>query len=49
MEMGINLTYIGGHWYEDQPGMMRDIANGRPYRFIRATIKTMFELFDPQK
>lgn len=26
--------------------MMRDIANGRPYRFHRATNKTMFELFD---
>lgn len=35
-----------GSWYEDQPGMMRDIANGRPYRFHRATNKTMFELFD---
>lgn len=35
-----------GSWYEDQPGMKRDIANGRPYRFHRATNKTMFELFD---
>lgn len=35
-----------GSWYEDQPGMARDIENGRPYRFHRATNKTMFELFD---
>ncbi|MDL2304340.1 RagB/SusD family nutrient uptake outer membrane protein [Bacteroides sp. OttesenSCG-928-D19] len=35
-----------GSWYEDQPGMFRDIENGRPYRFHRATNKTMFELFD---
>lgn len=35
-----------GSWYEDQPGMKRDIENGRPYRFHRATNKTMFELFD---
>jgi hypothetical protein len=32
--------------YEDKPGMVRDVANGRPYRFHRATNKTMFELFD---
>ncbi|MCC8170305.1 MAG: RagB/SusD family nutrient uptake outer membrane protein [Parabacteroides sp.] len=35
-----------GSWYEDQPGMKRDIENGRPYRFHRPTNKTMFELFD---
>lgn len=35
-----------GSWYEDQPGMERDLANGRPYRFHRATNKTMLELFD---
>lgn len=35
-----------GSWYEDQVGMKRDIENGRPYRFHRATNKTMFELFD---
>jgi hypothetical protein len=32
--------------YEDLPGMVRDIANGRPYRFHRATNRTLFELFD---
>lgn len=33
-------------WYEDQPGMMRDLNNGRPYRRHRQTNKTMLELFD---
>ena len=33
-------------WYEDQPGMLRDIANGRPYRRHVATKKTMDDLFD---
>lgn len=33
-------------WYEDQPGMLRDIANGRPYRRHVATKKTMETLFD---
>ena len=33
-------------WYEDQPGMVRDIANGRPYRWLMASPKTRFELFD---
>ncbi|MDR1201434.1 MAG: RagB/SusD family nutrient uptake outer membrane protein [Tannerellaceae bacterium] len=33
-------------WYEDQPGMSRDIANGRPYRRHVATKKTMDDLFD---
>lgn len=33
-------------WYEDQPGMLRDIENGRPYRRHVATKKTMEELFD---
>jgi len=33
-------------WYEDQPGMMRDLNNGRPYRRHRQTNKTMFELYD---
>ncbi len=35
-----------GAWYEDQPGMMRDIANGRPYRRHRQTQKVMSELYD---
>jgi hypothetical protein len=35
-----------GSWYEDQPGMTRDLANGRPYRRHRQTDKVMFELFD---
>lgn len=33
-------------WYEDQPGMLRDIPNGRPYRRHVATKKTMDDLFD---
>lgn len=33
-------------WYEDQPGMLRDIVNGRPYRRHVATQKTMMDLFD---
>lgn len=33
-------------WYEDQPGMLRDIANGRPFRRHVATKKTMEDLFD---
>lgn len=33
-------------WYEDQPGMLRDIENGRPYRRHVATRKTMNALFD---
>lgn len=33
-------------WYEDQPGMIRDLENGRPYRRHRQTNKTMLELFD---
>ncbi|WP_211229756.1 RagB/SusD family nutrient uptake outer membrane protein [Olivibacter sitiensis] len=35
-----------GSWYEDQPGMQRDLVNGRPFRRHRSTNKTMFELFD---
>lgn len=33
-------------WYEDQPGMLRDIENGRPYRRHVATKKTMDDLYD---
>ena len=33
-------------WYEDHPGMLRDIENGRPYRRHVATKKTMNNLFD---
>lgn len=35
-------------WYEDQPGMLRDKENGRPYRRHVATKKTMDDLFDRQ-
>jgi len=33
-------------WYEDQPGMLRDKENGRPYRRHVATKKTMDDLYD---
>jgi hypothetical protein len=44
-----NLSHL--YWasiYEDTPdkAMVRDTENGRPYRFHRATNKTLFELFD---
>lgn len=35
-----------GAWYEDQPGMIRDIQNGRPYRRHVITEKTRSNLFD---
>ncbi len=42
-----NLSHLyWASYYEDCPGMMRDIENGRPYRFHRATNKVMFELYD---
>ncbi|GAB6121460.1 RagB/SusD family nutrient uptake outer membrane protein [Dysgonomonas termitidis] len=50
-----DLIYNGGgnyghlYWcssYESVPGMVRDIANGRPWGFHRPTNKVMFELFD---
>ena len=38
------------HWnaamYEKQPGMIRDVENGRPYGMIRPTDKTLLTLFD---
>lgn len=42
-----NMAHV--YWcspYEGVPGMVRDIENGRPWAFHRATNKTMFELFD---
>jgi hypothetical protein len=50
-----NLVYDGAgnkshlYWcamYENIAGLVRDVDNGRPYRFHRATNRTMFELFD---
>lgn len=32
--------------YEDVPGMVRDMENGRPYAHHRATSKAMIDLFD---
>jgi hypothetical protein len=32
--------------YESLPGLVRDTENGRPYRFHRATNRTMFDLYD---
>lgn len=43
---GNSFHLYWGSWYEDQPGMQRDLANGRPYRRHRQTSKTMLELFD---
>lgn len=45
-DKGNSFHLYWGSWYEDQPGMMRDIENGRPYRRHRQTGKTMLELFD---
>jgi len=42
-----NLAHL--YWasaYESLPGLVRDIWGGRPYRFHRATNKTLFELYD---
>lgn len=43
---GNSFHLYWGSWYEDQPGMIRDVANGRPYRRHRQTGRTMTELFD---
>jgi hypothetical protein len=43
---GNSFHLYWGSWYEDQPGMTRDLENGRPYRRHRQTNKTMLELFD---
>jgi hypothetical protein len=43
---GNSFHLYWGSWYEDQPGMVRDLANGRPYRRHRQTEKVMFELYD---
>ncbi|MDR0845490.1 MAG: RagB/SusD family nutrient uptake outer membrane protein, partial [Tannerella sp.] len=43
---GNSFHLYWGSWYEDQPGLVRDLANGRPYRRHRETEKVMFDLFD---
>lgn len=43
---GNSFHLYWGSWYEDQPGMTRDLENGRPYRRHLQTQKTMLELFD---
>lgn len=43
---GNSFHLYWGSWYEDQPGMIRDLENGRPYRRHLQTQKTMLELFD---
>lgn len=45
-DKGNTFHLYWGSWYEDQPGMKRDLNNGRPYRRHRQTNKTMLELFD---
>lgn len=32
--------------YDNKPGMLRDVENGRPYRRVRPTDFTMYDLFD---
>lgn len=42
-----NLSHL--YWcsvYDDQPGMQRDVENGRPYKFHRPTNKTLFDLYN---
>lgn len=39
-------TSIGSPGMKTSPGMLRDIANGRPYRRHVATKKTMDDLYD---
>ncbi|MDR1155777.1 MAG: RagB/SusD family nutrient uptake outer membrane protein [Bacteroidales bacterium] len=58
VQFSTDLIYNGGldagnkshlYWcamYEGLPGLIRDIANGRPYRFHRTTNRTMFDLYD---
>ena len=43
---GNSFHLYWGSWYEDQPGMTRDLENGRPYRRHLQTQKTMLQLFD---
>lgn len=43
---GNSFHLYWGSWYEDQPGMIRDLENGRPYRRHLQTNKTMLELYD---
>lgn len=43
---GNSFHLYWGSWYEDKPGLLRDLENGRPYRRHRQTEKVMFELFD---
>ena len=43
---GNSFHLYWGSWYEDQPGMTRDLENGRPYRRHHQTQKTMLQLFD---
>jgi len=43
---GNSFHLYWGSWYEDQPGMTRDLNNGRPYRRHVQTQKTMLDLFD---
>lgn len=43
---GNSFHLYWGSWYEDQPGMTRDLENGRPYRRHLQSQKTMLQLFD---
>ena len=43
---GNSFHLYWGSWYEDLPGMFRDIANGRPFRRHRQTERVMTEIFD---
>ncbi|MES2458015.1 MAG: RagB/SusD family nutrient uptake outer membrane protein [Bacteroidota bacterium] len=43
---GNTLHLYWTSWYEDLPGMIRDVVYGRPYRRRRQTDRTVSELFD---
>lgn len=45
-ESGNRIHVYWTSLYEDFPGMLRDIINGRPYRRLQPTEKVYYELFD---
>lgn len=45
-ESGNRMHVYWTSLYEDMPGMVRDIFNGRPYRRLQPTEKVYFDLYD---